>query len=320
MFTWSITTGLALLLTTLIPTVTALPLPSPDLVPYGIEPKPVTSVGYTIAEHNHDFPPRSKRTINPILEPHIPLVSKYPPSTPDNAPPSMSGKGGPPTKRTINPILEPHIPLVSTYPPSTPDNAPRSMSGKRDPPTIGKNAESPPAWNGGKTNPWDMGNYGGSVPRLYDNLPASASFPLATGPGLDSPPKTKRDLENDSVAANNNEDDKPAPYHTVYSPKPRPQCYFRWFWCPPRSLQKRQPGHSPPDINGCPWWKACKPRHPPLRARLLSPVAGLREPIRPYGPVSPPKGELLTRPVDFPHGAVGLPVNPMHDPPVEGGP
>ena len=145
MYTFSITASLTLLLTTLILTITALPLPSPDLMPPGIEPKPVSSDRYTFAEHGTDFPPRS---INPIIEPHIPIVSAYPPTTPDNAPPG----------------------------------------------SLSRREKLPPGltrWPATKQNPWAMWNYG-NTPRPY-GMPPSTSFPLATGPGPDSPPKSKRD-------------------------------------------------------------------------------------------------------------------------------
>lgn len=188
MYTFPITASLTLLLATLLLTITALPLPSPDLMPPGIEPKPVSSPLYTFAEHGTDFPPRS---IDPIIEPHIPIVSQYPPTTPDNAPPSSS-------------------------------------LSRRDKLPPGHNR-----WPATKQNPWAMSNFG-NTPRPY-GMPPDVSFPLATGPGPDSPPKSKRDGQ--------------------------PQPTGRPWW---KRWNPRRTHHlSPPDINGCVWWMMCPRPAPP---------------------------------------------------------
>ncbi|KAL8787736.1 MAG: hypothetical protein Q9213_002056 [Squamulea squamosa] len=85
------------LLLTLGASVIALPLAKPDLNPTGLEPEPVRSWMYTPAARDHDYPPGgippmhldSKRDIDHILEPHIPIMKSYPPISHHDAPPTQ---------------------------------------------------------------------------------------------------------------------------------------------------------------------------------------------------------------------------------------
>ncbi|KAL8879202.1 MAG: hypothetical protein Q9198_003144 [Flavoplaca austrocitrina] len=118
MYIFSIILGIAVFFFSSFSTIIAFPISIPDLVPPSLYPYPLRDAKWTPKQHKHDYPNGRKRGISPIVEPHIPIASSYPPKTPDNAPPpgnTLSTRGRPgfqhdPYKNPnkINPYLVPH--------------------------------------------------------------------------------------------------------------------------------------------------------------------------------------------------------------------